>query len=103
MNVATALRTGVPVTVNKDPFMPSRGPFVLVLLTAVLMVLTLKASRQRRPAAALLGLTLALAMFAAACSSHGVAAGTPAGSYPITVTGTSGTVTHATTVMLQIQ
>jgi hypothetical protein len=66
------------------------------------MVFAVSAGLRRRPATALLGFALILAAFAVACGS-GVAAGTPAGTYPVEVTGASGTLTHSTTITLQVK
>ncbi len=109
LTVGTALRTlGIPVTKKVDPFPTVRpisqpGVMLLLLVSLVVMLMIVTATGgRRRPATAVLGFALILAAFAVACGS-GVPAGTPAGTYPITVTGTSGAVTHTTTLTLQVK
>jgi hypothetical protein len=55
--------------------------------------------------ALLLVLFVGLAGFVSGCNGGypGINAGTPAGTFTITVTGTSGTLTHTTTVTLIVQ
>jgi hypothetical protein len=62
--------------------------------------------RRRRLAGALLALIAGILLLQGACggSSNGTTptGGTPAGSYPITITGSSGTITHNATVQLVV-
>jgi apolipoprotein N-acyltransferase len=73
-------------------------------LVVALMILTMAVVR-RRPITAGFGLAVILLLVSAACGGGGVAgtpSGTPAGSYQVTVTGTSGSVTSSTTVTLLV-
>lgn len=107
LTVSTALRTSAPPSsIKVDPLGLLRqwhGTWVLWML-AVLMILTMAALR-RRPVTAAFGLAVVLMLASVACSGKpsGVAAGTPVGTYQITVTGTSGSVTNSATFALQVK
>jgi hypothetical protein len=62
--------------------------------------------RRRWLAGALLGLMASIILLQGACgsssSSTAASGGTPAGSYTITITGSSGSVSHNTTVQLTV-
>jgi Beta-propeller repeat/Cep192 domain 4 len=78
------------------------------LLTLLLILLLTAARRELRARCVPLALTaaVALALLAAACgggTKTSVTAGTPAGTYPITIVGSSGSLTHTTTVTLQVK
>jgi ABC-type glycerol-3-phosphate transport system substrate-binding protein len=51
----------------------------------------------------LLLLTLTASLFLAACGGNGGGKGTKPGTYTITISGTSGAITHTTTVSLTVQ
>jgi hypothetical protein len=109
LTVGTALRTMAPPNSNikVDPFALLRhfGGTWLMWLLVVFMVLTVAVLR-RRPVTATFGFAVVLLLVSVACSggsSSGVPAGTPAGNYQITVTGTSGSVTNSTTLTLQVK
>jgi hypothetical protein len=73
-------------------------------LLAVFMIVVIAAHR-RRPMTAAFGFAVVLLLVSAACSGSGpsgVPAGTPAGNYQITVTGTSGTLTNSTTLNVKV-
>jgi hypothetical protein len=109
VTVATSLRTIAPPNtgIKIDPFISSRnlhGTWLLWLV-AIFTILTAAIVR-RRPITAAFGFAVVLLLASVACSgtgTPGVAAGTPAGSYQITVTGTSGAVSNSTTLTLQVK
>lgn len=72
---------------------------------ALLTVLTV-AFLRRRPITAAFGFAVLLLLVSAACgtggSAPGVPAGTPAGTYQVTVTGTSGSMRSSIPVTLQV-
>lgn len=73
-------------------------------MIAVLILTGIAVVRQR-PGATVLGLGAFVLLVAAGCgggSPAGVPAGTPAGAYQITVTAASGTLSHTTTLSLQV-
>jgi hypothetical protein len=70
-----------------------------------LCALTLIAGGRRRPIMAAFGIAILAMTIAVGCGGGGAAgvpAGTPAGAYQIIVTGTSGSLTHTTTLTLQV-
>jgi hypothetical protein len=81
----------------------------LAMLLAAATLTTLKPNLARRLVpVALRVLVIVCAGYLAGCAGSGfprlpVINGTPAGTYTITVTGTSGTDAHSTTVMLVVQ
>jgi len=89
-------------------FRPHQVPHVLVSLLLVVLLLGSSHTRYRRLASALsfASLCLILVFQATGCgsgsgsSSSPPATGTPAGTYTVTVIGTSGNTTHATTLTL---
>jgi hypothetical protein len=107
MSLTTTVRTGeVPPISRKLP----HGPQPLMLWTlAALMVLTSllvisRTSRTRRPAT--IGLAALLFLIvggSTACNAPKKATGTPAGTYTVMVTGTSGGVSHTINVTLTVQ
>ena len=109
LTVSTALRAFAPPAsgIKIDPlrFLQHAGAAWLALLAAILMALT-AATLRRRPFAATFGLAVCLLLALAACSggnSSGAPAGTPAGQYTITVSGTAGGVTNTTQLALQVK
>jgi hypothetical protein len=106
--VSTQLRTIAPPgpRIKIDPFGGFRhftGTW-LAWLAVVLTLVTIGLVR-RRPISAAFGFAVVLLMVMGACSGSGtpgVPVGTPAGTYQITVTGTSGSVTSSTQLTLQV-
>jgi len=95
------------------PRLPGSGltsrPWIWLLAALLLLSFGVVAARKNRPQwnwAVLVLTALWLASFAA-CGSGGTGyvnpTGTPAGTYTITVTGTSAGLTHSTTFSLQVQ
>jgi hypothetical protein len=110
MTVTTALRTLAPPVsgIKIDPLslLQHFSWTSLLWMIAILMVGTLAMVR-RRPMTAAFGFAVVLLLVSAACgaggSTPGVPAGTQVGTYPVTVTATSGTVTTTTQVMVQVK
>jgi len=101
LTITTAVRTIVPPAPGNrmNPFAGWRNPGVtwIIWLMALLMVPGVIALR-RRPYAAAFGFAIVLMLASAACSTGGVSgapAGTPAGTFQVVVSGTSGAVTAA--------
>jgi Beta-propeller repeat len=84
-----------PISMRIPP--PSRRQMVLIGFT-ILLLLALPFARQRRAKLGLVG-SLVLLIGLTACSGS---SGTPAGTYPLTITGTSGTRTQSTTITLTV-
>jgi hypothetical protein len=107
LNVTTALRTLAPWRIKfSPPQMPKGLETAAVFSMGALLVLLFVVSSRKRPMLATLGITAVLMMLAAGCGGGGqagVPAGTPAGSYQVVVTGTSGSLTHNVTLSLQVQ
>ncbi len=91
------------------PPLPLHGPsawqWMLIAAAGLLLFLMmrLRAPRRRRW---LLGAIAAMALAAAACGGHAtprLLGGTPPGTYPLTVTATSGTVTHTVQISLTVE
>ena len=113
LTLATTARTLVPPI--RTPFNPSSPirPLWLIafLLTAALATFTLAkfarpSVRRRLLPVGAFAVLLISAGYLSGCSSSGfpkTVSGTPAGTFPITVTATSGTVQHTTTVTLIVQ
>ena len=108
VNLTTAVRTVVP------PFGRKLGPFdgirsmprawTISLLAFVMLALI--AGVRRQPARTALCAAVVLMILSAACSggtSAGVPSGTAAGSYPVSVTGTSGSISRSTGFTLNIK
>jgi len=109
LTVGTALRTSVPpvstIKINPLALLSHFGKAWLISLIAALMIFTLAALR-RRPMTAAFGFAVVLLLASVACSGGSTAsvpAGTPAGTYQITVTGTSGSITNSQTLTLQVK
>ena len=108
VTVNTSLRTSAPPVSGfkidpSDLLRHFHGSW-LVWFAAVLMILTAAIVR-RRPVTAAFGFAVVLLLASVACSGSGTAgvpAGTPAGSYQITVTGTSGATINSTILTLQV-
>jgi len=107
ISVLTGLRTFVPGSRQKiDPLGTLRrvtNPWAVPIVLA--FALAIVAMTRRRPALAVFGLAAALLLVSAGCGGGGqagVPAGTPAGAYQITVTGTAGSLTNSTTLTLQV-
>jgi hypothetical protein len=108
LTVGTALRTIAPPSsrIKIDPLALLRhfGTMWLMCLIAIFMIVGVAALR-RRPMTAAFGFAVVLLLVSVACSGSGtpgVPAGTPAGSYQVTVTGTSGTLTNSTTLTVKV-
>jgi hypothetical protein len=73
---------------------------------AVLLALAMLATTRRKRAALMLAAMMAVMVFWTACGSGGTVAnvprGTPAGSYSITVTATSGSTSQTTAAVLKV-
>jgi hypothetical protein len=72
---------------------------------AIAIALAIFAGTRKKRGLALLGLCVATVVLITACnggSAAGTPAGTPAGAYQITITGTSGQITHTATINLQV-
>jgi hypothetical protein len=108
LTVSTQLRTVAPPgsRIKIDPFggfRHFRGTWLAWL--AVVLMLTTIGFLRRRPISATFGFAVVLLLVMGACSGSGtpgVPVGTPAGSYQVTVTGTSGSVTSSTQLTLQV-
>jgi hypothetical protein len=110
----TAPSMGAPLARRPPPLGPlSRGPGILIVLTLFLAALAWAIRTSRRPGAShmriafvALGLLMLLSLTIVACGGSTPAhnAGTPAGTYPLTVTGTAGsganTATHPVSLTL---
>jgi hypothetical protein len=110
LTISTTARSAVPPAAFRRPWArPFLLPWpMLVLLALAAAALALRA-RQRRWAAALplVSLFVLLAIQAVGCGGSPSGGpppvnGTPAGSYPVTVTGTSGTTSRSFTVTLNV-
>ncbi len=108
VTVSTSLRTSAPpisgFKIDPSDLLRHFRAGWLLWLVALLMVMTAAIVR-RRPVTAAFGFAVVLLLASVACSGSGtpgVAAGTPAGNYQITVTGTSGATTTSTTLTLQV-
>jgi apolipoprotein N-acyltransferase len=108
--VTTALRTIAPpnsrIKIDPVDFVRHFGWTALLWMIAILMIGALAVVR-RRPMTAAFGFAVVLLLVSAACgaggSAPGVPAGTPVGTYQITVTATSGTVTTTTQIPIQVK
>jgi hypothetical protein len=106
LTVTTALRTTAPPTFKVDPTSLLRqfGTTSLIWLLAVFFILTVAVLR-RRPIAAAFGFAVVLLLASVACGggAAGVPAGTPAGTYQVTVTGESGATKVSIPVMVDVK
>ena len=109
VTISTAVRNLVPPSFRINNY-PHGGPyqFWLTCLIAGLLLLVVARNKQilRRPALAGAGIVALLLIVAAGCgggNSTGVPAGTQAGTYTVTVVATSGSLTHNTTLTLQVK
>jgi hypothetical protein len=107
--VNTGLRTfvpsGRPIGVQPPRATPALNSGWFALLAALLLVTTAFFGVRGRRAAAMLVLAVTIIFVSVACNGGGQAggsAGTPAGTYQIGITGTSGVVSHTATVTLQV-
>jgi photosystem II stability/assembly factor-like uncharacterized protein len=112
MAITTTVRSGFVPTSPPPQLLPS--PNVMLALLAAMMTLalvTMRSSRRRSPALLLVGAVMILATgLFAGCSKGssgggggGGATGTPVGTYPITVTATSGSQSKTAVVTLTVQ
>jgi hypothetical protein len=107
VTVATDLRTVAPPSSRFKP-VPFDGRRILKLLpvwVTVLILLVFLSGLRKQLKKAAFGLAVVLLLAAVGCNSgnqSGVPAGTPAGAYQVTVTGTSGAISHTTMLNLQV-
>jgi Abnormal spindle-like microcephaly-assoc'd, ASPM-SPD-2-Hydin/Beta-propeller repeat len=109
VTITTGARTLVPPTPSTKLAPPSRlmAPLICAALASLIvffMLLTMGEFKNQRAAVTLM-LALSLMLFTVACgggSTAGTGPGTPAGTYQITITGTSGSASQSTTVQLQV-
>ena len=107
--VSTGLRTfapsGRPINVQPPRAMPTLNSGWLALLAALLLVTAALSGVRGQRAAAMLVLAVMMIFVSVACNGGGQAGapnGTPAGTYQIGITGTSGVLSHTATVTLQV-
>jgi hypothetical protein len=112
LKINTTSRSLLPPA-SGEPWRPFGSPDTMFLFAgvglALLLFVLVAGSRQpefraRRPLAAL-ALAITLALFSVACGGGtrtGQTLGTPAGTYQVTVTGTSGTLSNSTTLSLNV-
>ena len=111
LTISTTRRTSVPPGGQprpRGPGLPLRPEVWLMSALALFGLWSLVARKNRlRWAAAALALTMLLLMGLAACGGGGTGyvdpTGTPAGTYKVTVSGSSGGLTHSATVTLTVQ
>ena len=106
LTITTGLRAVAPPTVKVGPG-PLGGVSYFVVLTGLVLFILLGVlgGLRRMPAKIALGFAVLLLLISAGCNSgnmSGAPAGTPAGNYQITVTGTSGAIRHTTVLNLQV-
>ena len=109
ITVTTMAHQLVPPTQSPKRFGPWQRlvPIVVLALLALALLAFVARTRRQRLAAAvpLAGLVVFLVFQAVGCNSGGGGSnlhGTQAGSYPVTITGTSGSTTHTATVTLVV-
>jgi hypothetical protein len=108
MTVSTALRTSAPPAVgfkfNPPSFLRPFGGTALLWMLAAMLALIVAGAR-RRPLTASFGFAVVLLLASVACGggAAGVPSGTPAGTYQVTVTATSGSVNQSIPVTLQVK
>jgi large repetitive protein len=104
----TAVRNLLPpgTSFRRTPWQLPSHPLNYLLWLAVLLMAALLAQARRRPALAAFGFAVVLLIALTGCgggNSAGVPAGTQAGTYTITVSATSGSLVHNTTLTLQVK
>ncbi len=110
LTVTTATRNFLPpmwhVRFKPDLRTRSLSSITVALLVLMVLLLAMRWGVPARRATALVVIAFATVCAVAGCNSGGsagVPAGTPAGVYQITVTGTSGSLSHATSLTLQVK
>src|SRR6266852_1790735 len=110
LTVTTATRNFLPpmwhVRFKPDLRTRSLSSITVALLVLMVLLLAMRWGVPARRATALVVIAFATVCVIAGCNSGGsagVPAGTPAGVYQITVTGTSGSLSHATSLTLQVK
>ena len=105
VTIRTTARVMAPPAPGPGDFFPRNGLRWAPWL-AVLLALAMLATTRRKRAALLLAAMMAVMVFWTACGSGGTVAnvprGTPAGSYSITVTATSGSTSQTTAAVLKV-
>jgi len=94
------ITTGEIVPLTKDPNPPVTIPIAVLLLISAAIYLMPRIQRRLRTGMALAGVILAFLLFVGCGGGH---PGTPTGPFTLTITGTSSTVTHTTTVSITVQ
>jgi len=90
----------VPLPISK-PAPPLSLPRIVPLFVALMLMLVLRSTRRLSNRLATV-FTIVICLTLAACSGSGGPARTAKGTYPLTITGTSGTLSHNTTVTVTV-
>jgi Abnormal spindle-like microcephaly-assoc'd, ASPM-SPD-2-Hydin/Beta-propeller repeat len=86
---------------NSKPAPPLSLPRIVPLFVALMLLFVLRSTRRLSARLAMVS-TIVICLTLAACSGPGGPAKTAKGTYPLTITGTSGTLSHNTTVTVTV-